>query len=99
MNISKRKMRSILRKFYLSEMKERFDLLGQNVFGKKDGIRATEEWLQSVGIRLRLRDIGCELERADEIAELAIRSAPGLDSGGPKTLDAAAIAQIYRDSY
>jgi alcohol dehydrogenase YqhD (iron-dependent ADH family) len=86
-------------KFYLPEMKERFDLLGQNVFGKKDGIRATEEWLQSVGMRLRLRDMGCEFERADEIAELAIQSTPGLDSGGPKTLDAAAIAQIYRDSF
>jgi alcohol dehydrogenase YqhD (iron-dependent ADH family) len=86
-------------KFYLPEMKERFDLLGQNVFGKKDGIRATEEWLQSVGMRLRLRDMGCELERADEIAELAVQSTPGLDTGGPKTLDAAAIAQIYRDSF
>ncbi|UCB42670.1 MAG: iron-containing alcohol dehydrogenase [Dehalococcoidales bacterium] len=86
-------------KFYLPEMKERFDLLGQNVFGKKDGIQATEEWLQSVGMRLRLRNLGCELERADEIAELAIQSAPGLDSRGPKTIDARAIAQIYRDSY
>ena len=86
-------------KFYLPEMKERFDLLGQNVFGKKDGIRATEEWLQSVGMRLRLRDMGCEPERADEIAELAIQSATRVDIGGPKTLDAAAIAQIYRDSF
>ncbi len=86
-------------KFYLPEMKERFDLLGQNVFGKKDGIQATEEWLQSAGLRLRLRDMGCELERAGEIAELAVQSTPGLDTGGPKTLDAAAIAQIYRDSF
>ena len=86
-------------KFYLPVMKDRFDLLGKNVFGKKDGIQATEEWLESVGMRLRLRDMGCELERADEIAELAIQSMPGLDIGGPKTLDAAAIAQIYRESY
>ena len=86
-------------KFYLPEMQERFDSLSQNVFSKKDGIRATEEWLQSVGMRIRLRDMGCELERADEIAELAIQSTPGLDSGGPKTLDAVAIAQIYRDSF
>lgn len=86
-------------KFYLPEMKERLNLLGQNVFDKKDEIRATEEWLQSVGMRIRLRDMGCELERADEIAELAIQSTPGLDSGGPKTLDATAIAQVYRDSF
>jgi alcohol dehydrogenase class IV len=86
-------------KFYLPVMKDRFDLLGKNVFGKKDGIQATEEWLQSVGLRLRLRDLGCELERADEIAELAIKSSPGLDSRGPRKLDAAAIAQIYREAF
>jgi alcohol dehydrogenase len=86
-------------KFYLPEMKERFDSLGKNIFGKKDGIQATEEWLRSVGLNLRLRDLGCELERADEIAELAIKSTPGLDSGGIKKLSAKAIAQIYRDSY
>ena len=86
-------------KFYLPEMKERVALLGQNVFGKKAGIKATEDWFQSVGLRLRLRDLGCELERAEEIAELAIKSTPGLDTNGPKILDAAAIARIYRDSY
>lgn len=82
----------------LPVMKERFDLLGKNVFGKEDGILATEEWLESVGMNLRLRDLGCELERAEEIAELAIASSPWL-STHPVTLDAAAIAQIYRDSY
>jgi hypothetical protein len=86
-------------RFYLPVMKDRFDSLGKNVFGKKDGIRATEEWLQSVGMMLRLRDLGCELERADEIAELAVKSAPGLDSRGPRKLDAAAIAQIYREAF
>jgi hypothetical protein len=86
-------------RFYLPAMKDRCDSLGKNVFGKKDGIQATEEWLQSVGMRLRLRDLGCQLERADEIAELAIKSSPGLDSRGPRKLDAAAIAQIYRDAF
>ncbi len=86
-------------KFYLPVMRERCDSLGKNVFGKKDGIQATEEWLQSVGMRLRLRDLGCELEHADEIAALAIKSSPGLDSRGPRKLDAAAIAQVYRDAF
>lgn len=86
-------------KFYLPVMRERCDSLGKNVFGKKDGIQATEDWLQSVGLRLRLRDLGCELERANEIAELAIKSSPGLDSRGPRKLDAAAIAQIYREAF
>lgn len=79
-------------------MKDRFDSLGKNVFDKADGILATEEWLESVGMRLRLRDLGCELERAGEIAELAVKSSPWL-STHPRTLDAAAITQIYRDSY
>jgi len=85
-------------RFTLPAMNDRFDLLGKNVFGKADGILATEEWLESVGMRLRLRDLGCELERADEIAELAVESSPWL-SRHPRTLDTEAIAQIYRDSY
>jgi len=85
-------------RFTLPVMKERFDALGKNVFGKEDGILATEEWLESVGMNLKLRDLGCELERAEEIAELAIKSSPWL-STHPITLDAPAIAQIYRDSY
>ena len=85
-------------RFTLLAMKDRFDLLGKNVFDKPDGILATEEWLESVGMRLRLRDLGCELEHADEIAELAVESSPWL-SRHPRTLDAEAIAQIYRDSY
>ena len=78
--------------------RERLDLLGKNVFGKTDGILATEEWLQEVGMRLRLRDLGCELERADEIADITLKTFPRLNLH-PRTLDAEAIAQIYRDSY
>jgi len=78
--------------------KERLDLLGKNVFDKADGILATEEWLQEVGMRLRLRDLGCELERADEIADITLKTFPRLNLH-PRTLDAEAIAQIYRDSY
>ncbi len=85
-------------RFTCPVMKDRCDLLGRSVFGKADGIAATEEWLESVGMRLRLRDLGCELERADEIAQLAIESSPWL-SRHPGGLDAAGIAQIYRDSY
>ncbi len=85
-------------RFTLPAMENRFDSLGKNVFSKADGILATEEWLESVGMRLRLRDLGCELEHADEIAELSLESSPWL-SRHPRTLDAEAIAQIYRDSY
>jgi hypothetical protein len=48
----------------LPARKERLDLLGRNIFGKDDGIAAFEEWLAEVGMKLRLRDLGCELERA-----------------------------------
>ena len=85
-------------RFTLPATKDRFDSLGKNVFDKADGIVATEEWLESVAMRLRLRDLGCELERAEEIAKLAVESSPWLATH-PRTLDVAAIAQIYRDSY
>jgi len=85
-------------KHILPLRRERLDLLGKNVFGKADGILATEEWLDEVGMKLRLRDLGCELERADEIADITLKTFPRLNLH-PRTLDAEAIAQIYRDSY
>jgi len=85
-------------KFTQPARKERFEQLGKNVFGKKDGIKATEEWLKSVEMNLRLRDLGCELEKADEIANLAIKSSPWI-ANHPTPLDAPNIAKIYRDSY
>ena len=50
------------------------DLLGRNVFEKADGITATEEWLEKVGMRLRLRDLGCELEHAEDIAKITVQT-------------------------
>jgi alcohol dehydrogenase YqhD (iron-dependent ADH family) len=85
-------------KYTLPVMEARFESLGKNVFGKVDGIQATEEWLESVGMRLRLGDLGCELERAEEIADLAVRSSPWLRMH-PVPLDVPAIARIYRDSF
>lgn len=76
---------------------ERFQLLGANVFGKKDGIQAFEEWLAEIGLKIRLRDLGCELESADEIARLALKVWDFQPH--PGGLDAKAIAQIYRESY
>ena len=81
----------------LPARKERLDLLGRNVFGKTDGIAAFEEWLAEVGMKLRLRDLGCELERADEIARIALRVWDF--QLHPTKLDARAITQIYRDAY
>ena len=74
-------------------------MLGEKVFGRPDGIMATEEWLDKVGMRLRLRDLGFEVEKAGEIAENVVRTASTRLRLNPRTLDAEAIAGIYRESY
>jgi alcohol dehydrogenase class IV len=76
----------------------RLEMLARDVFGKSDGILATEEWLKEVGMNLRLRDLGCELERASQIAETTVKTFRGLRLH-PRVLDADAIARIYLDSY
>ena len=86
-----------MRSFY-QVRQDRFSSLGKNVFGKKDGIKATEDFFESVGMRLRLRDMGCKLEDAQAIAELAVKSSPFL-AEHPTPLDVNAIAKIYRDSF
>ena len=65
---------------------------------KKDGIKAMEDFLESIGMRLRLRDLGCKLEDAQIIAELAIKTSPYL-SVHPTPMDSNAVAKIYRDSF
>lgn len=80
------------------ERQERFNCLGRNVFGETDGLLATEKWLEKVGMKLGLRDLGIGLERIEEIADCAVRIAPWLKYH-PKLLDAPAIARIYRESY
>ena len=76
----------------------RFDSIGRNVFGEADGIAAVGRWLDKVGMKLSLRDLGVEAERIGEIADCAVRTSPWL-SKHPNILNAPAVAQIYRDSY
>ena len=54
---------------------EKFRSLGGNVFGGADGILAVEEWLGKVGMNLRLRELGIEPERIEEMADNAVRTA------------------------
>ena len=72
--------------------------LGRGVFARPDGILATEGWLQGVGMKLRLRELGIEPSRIREMADSALKTTPSLKSY-PQRLDAGAIAQIYRDAY
>jgi hypothetical protein len=72
----------------------RFSSLGKNVFGKKDGLKETELFLDNIGMRLKLGDLGCRLEDEQIITDLVLKSSPpGL------TLDAKTICEIYRDSF
>jgi alcohol dehydrogenase class IV len=57
-----------------------------------------EEFLENVGMKLRLRSLGCKLEDARKIAELAMKSSPYLSSH-PIPLDVSSISKIYQDSY
>ena len=72
----------------------RFNSLGKNVFGKKDGLKATEQFLDSIGMRLRLGDLGCKLEDIPIITDIISKSSPSR-----VTLDANTVAEIYRDSF
>ena len=87
-------------KYHQPYRQERITLLGKNVFGKKDGIAAVEEWLQSLGFRIRLGDIGCELERREEIAELVLKSSPPIMlAGAAVPIGKEAITKIYCESF
>lgn len=77
--------------------KARFELLGAKVFGKVDAIAAFEDWLEQVGMKVRLRDLGCKLDKADEIANIALRVWDFRPH--PGGIDAKGIAKIYREAY
>ena len=72
----------------------RFASLGKNVFGKKDGLKATEQFLDSIGMRLRLGALGCKLEDIPIITDIVSKSSPGR-----VTLDANTVTEIYRGSF
>jgi alcohol dehydrogenase class IV len=77
---------------------ERLDKLGCKVFGEKDGIKAAEKWLKLVGMNLRLRDLGVEKARLEDLAANALKTAPWL-AAHPKKLDKAAIVAIYEEAW
>jgi len=77
---------------------ERVHSLGKNVFGEEDGVAATERWLEKVGMKLRLRDLGIKPELFEEIAACCIRT-DARTKAHPRLLDVDTIKQIYQDSY
>lgn len=85
-------------RYTLPANKERFKSLGENVFNQKDAILATEKWLEKVGMKLRLSELGVKIENIGALVDGTMKTAPWLKYH-PRLLDAAAIKQLYQDSY
>ncbi len=77
--------------------RERFEQLGNNVFGAPDGVHAVKEWLKQVGMNLSLSELGVEETRIDSLAQNAVKTAPWLRMH-PLPLDAEHVAELYRRS-
>lgn len=82
-------------KHLLSTKKARIDLIGKNVFGKNDGIKATIEWLDSIGMNLKLRDMAVSMSNVEEMAKSVIKSTPGIE----EYCDEKDIIKIFREAY
>jgi alcohol dehydrogenase YqhD (iron-dependent ADH family) len=80
--------------YYYKLNKTRFNLLGKNVFGKTNGFKATEQFLDGIGMRLRLGDLGCKIEDEEIISDLVARSSPA-----NLRLDLKIVSDIYRNSF
>jgi hypothetical protein len=86
-------------RFTLKDKPERFEKLARMVFSsKQDGVTATVEWLDSVGMKLRLRDLGCKIEDADEIGRLTMLMSAWVRMH-PTPIDEKVVAQIFRDAF
>jgi len=82
----------------LPARRERIDKLGLNVFGKKDGIAATQGWLEKIGMYNKLRVLGVKEADFETLADNAVRTAPWVKFH-PISVDKASIIDIYRKSY
>ena len=79
--------------------KERNRMFARNVFGRTDvdGATACEDWLQSVGMKLRLRDLGFDISLADEVGAVALRQPR--TKNNPVPLTPKDVGDIYRAAY
>jgi len=85
-------------KYTLPVRRERFASLGKNVFGEADGITAVEKWLDKIGMRLKLRDLGIKPEDFQSLAKITLKSDPRIIKH-PNLLNESVIMQLYEDSY
>ena len=74
---------------------DRVRLLGEQVFGAGDGQKAVEDWLKSVGMRLRLEGLGVAKSVIAELARLAPISSPWIINN-PTEVSQADLERLYR---
>jgi alcohol dehydrogenase class IV len=74
-------------------------MFAKNVFGRTDvdGAKACEDWLESIGMKLRLRDLGFDISLADVVGATALKQPR--TKNNPVPLTAKDIGDIFRASY
>jgi len=79
---------------------DRIAKVGKNVFGvDSDPVGAIEKWLDSVGMKITLKQLGVTEDKFQEMAENALVTARGLLAKDPIHNTAEAIVGLYRASY
>ena len=79
--------------------KSRNMMFARNVFGRTDvdGTKAFEDWRDSVGMKLKLRNLGFDLSYADTVGAIALRQPR--TKNNPAPLTPKDIGDIYRACY
>jgi hypothetical protein len=79
--------------------KERNLMFAYNVFGRTDvdGTKALEDWLGTIKMKLKLRDLGFNLAYADQVGEIALKQ--GRVRNNPVPLTPKEVGDIYRAAY
>jgi alcohol dehydrogenase YqhD (iron-dependent ADH family) len=77
---------------------ERFRQLGEKVFGDKDLIGSTRNWLKDIGMDIHLRDIGIDRGQLSQIAATVQKTA-GWITEHPGGMTRINITEIYESAY
>ncbi len=77
---------------------ERFEQLGERVFQDKDLIGSIRQWLDDIGMSLRLRDIGIDRELLNQIAGTVQKTANWVTEH-PRGMTVNDIIGIYESTY
>jgi alcohol dehydrogenase YqhD (iron-dependent ADH family) len=85
-------------RFTLPVRQDRFKMLGERVFGEPDGIAATEKWLQKIGMRIRLRDLGVKESDFDKLVDNTMKTGYWVQLH-PRPFDNQAIKALFQKSF